>query len=598
MKIIRKGSGQKKEKVSRRVATAANEFGERAGKHFSERFVNRLPNVHGVRLWVVEWAILILVVFLLAIAQNVWYGESFETEAFVKGGDYSEATLGKINSMNPLYAATSSERVLARLLFANLVAPDSTGHLRNELVDTVTPDEEKKVWTLKLRDNLYWSDGERITADDVLYTIGLIVDTTAKTTIVVDYANVKLEKKDDLTVVFTLPSSYTDFRDTLEFPLVPEHILGEIKPALVYESSFSTRPVGSGPFALNALQAANTANAVGASMQTVYLSRNPRYFKKETKLDSFTIKTYENTTQIKEAMRNADVMATAELTRSEADELPGTIRRNNTLINGGAFAFLNTTSEKLKDAKIRQAILRGVDMSKVREGIDEAQILDYPILQRQEELKTPNRVEYDLKSAQDLIKSAGLKYEEDKIINKSGEQVTINISVPKRDVLTGVAERFSEGLKQLGFEVAMNIYDEAKAPADFFSAIVQTRDYDILIYEVDLGVSADPFVYYSSSQVDGVGWNFSNYKNSLVDDALITARTTTNAKLRKTKLESFLKYWVQDVPAIGLYQSTMNYSHSANVQVYSENSELTDALDRFSEVQNWASRKAHVNMTP
>ena len=83
-----------------------------------------------------------------------------------------------------------------------------------------------------------------------------------------------------------------------------------------------------------------------------------------------------------------------------------------------------------------------------------------------------------------------------------------------------------------------------------------------------------------------------------MDDALITARTTTNAKLRKTKLESFLKYWVQDVPAIGLYQSTMNYSHSANVQVYSENSELTDALDRFSEVQNWASRKAHVNMTP
>ena len=54
MKIIRKRSGQKKEKVSRRVATAANEFGERAGKHFSERFVNRLPNVHGVRLWVVE----------------------------------------------------------------------------------------------------------------------------------------------------------------------------------------------------------------------------------------------------------------------------------------------------------------------------------------------------------------------------------------------------------------------------------------------------------------------------------------------------------------------------------------------------------------
>ena len=90
----------------------------------------------------------------------------------------------------------------------------------------------------------------------------------------------------------------------------------------------------------------------------------------------------------------------------------------------------------------------------------------------------------------------------------------------------------------------------------------------------------------------------SNYSNSLADDALISARMTASAKMRKTKYESFLKLWARDVPSIGLYQSTMIYSHMANVHIYSENSELTDALDRFSEIQNWASRKASVNMTP
>ena len=64
------------------------------------------------------------------------------------------------------------------------------------------------------------------------------------------------------------------------------------------------------------------------------------------------------------------------------------------------------------------------------------------------------------------------------------------------------------------------------------------------------------------------------------------------------KSESFLKLWVQNVPAIGIYQSTMTYNSMPNTLFYSEDSELTDALDRFSEVQNWASRKAHVNMTP
>ena len=595
MRIKSKKSGRNRERVGRRVTKVANEFGERAGKHFSERFVRRLPNIREVRLWVVEWIILVLVVFLLAIVQNIWYGESFETEAFVRGGDYSEATLGKINSMNPLYATTSSEKALARLLFANLVSPDSTGHLRNELADSIKSDNEKKVWTLKLRDNLHWSDGEKITADDIIYTINLIVDSSAKTTVAIDFMNVKIEKKDDLTVVFTLPSPYTDFEDTLEFPLVPEHILGEVKPALVYESSFSTHPVGSGPFVLNALQ---SATATSTNMQTVYLSRNEKYFKSATKLDSFTLKTYEDSGQILDAMRNADVTATAELTRTEANELPGFINRNNTLINGGAFAFLNTTSSKLSNAKVRQAIQRGVNMTKVRKDIDDSQILDYPILQRQEDLEMPAIGEYNLDEAKKLILSAGLKYKDDQIVDGSGKQVMLNISAPQRDVLTKVAERFGKQLERLGFGVVMNIYDETKASADFFSAVVRTRDYDILIYEVDLGVSADPFVYYSSLQASGVGWNFSNYSNSLADDALISARTTTNAKLRKTKFESFLKRWAQDVPAIGLYQSTMTYSHMPNVKIYSDNSELTDVLDRFSDVQNWASRKTNVNMTP
>ncbi|MBP5656492.1 hypothetical protein J6X15_02830 [Candidatus Saccharibacteria bacterium] len=596
MKIKQKKSGQSREKVSQRLLTAANEFGERAGKHFNERFVDRLPNIREVRLWVVEWVLLVLVVFLLAITQNIWYGESFETEAFVQGGEYSEATLGKVNSMNPLYATTSSEKTLAKLLFANLVAPDSTGHLKNELADTIKADETRRIWTVKLKDNLRWSDGESIKADDVLYTIDLINDSSAKTTVSVNFMNVKVEKKDDLTTVFTLPSSYTDFTDNLEFPIVPKHVLKDIKPALVYESDFSTNPIGSGPFVLNALQ--TSSGVANTNSQTVYLNRNEYYFKKNTRLDNFTLKTYEDAGQIIGAMQNADVMATAELTKEESEQLPGTVSRRNTLINGGAFAFLNTTSDKLNNVKVRQAIQRGVDMAKVREDIDDAQVLDYPILARQEQISMPELEKYDLDAAKKLITDAGLKYDEDKIIDNTGKQVTLNISVPQRETLAKVAERFRNQLKKLGFEVVLNVYDESKATSDFFSAVVRPRDYDILVYEIDLGVSADPFVYYSSSQAAGTGWNLSNYANSLADDALVVARTTTNAKLRKTKYESFMKLWVRDVPAIGLYQSTMTYNFMPNTYIYSENSELTDALDRFSEVQNWASRKASVNMTP
>ena len=238
-------------------------------------------------------------------------------------------------------------------------------------------------------------------------------------------------------------------------------------------------------------------------------------------------------------------------------------------------------------------------MSKVREGIDETQVLDYPFLPRQEEVELPKLAEYNADEAKKLITDAGLKFDDEgKIIDKAGEKVILDIAVQKREELSRVAERFGKGLEELGFGVSVNVYDETQAGADFFSTVVRPRDYDILFYEVDLGVSADPFVYYSSTQAGDAGWNFSNYSDELAEDALVVARTAADVKLRKTKYESFLKLWVQNVPAIGIYQSTMTYNYMPNMLIYSEDSELTDALDRFSEVQNWASRKAHVNMTP
>ncbi|MBR5670030.1 hypothetical protein IKX12_03045 [Candidatus Saccharibacteria bacterium] len=580
----------------KKIAKVYHESADKVGKHFSDNFISRLENVHDVRLWVVEWVLLITVVFLFAIVQIIWYGSAYEVEAYVKGGDFTEAVLGEVKSMNPLYAATNAEKSLSRLLFANLVSPDSSGHSKAELAKSVTSDQTGKIWKVVLRDKIYWSDGEPITADDVVYTVDLIRDTSAKTTISADFSHVKAKKIDDKSVEFTLPSSYIDFMDTLELPLVPKHILGNISPALVYESDFSSNPVCSGPFIMNAMQ---ISGPTSLNKSTIYLKRNEKYYLNDTQLDLFTLKTYEKREDIITALNSAEVMATAELGIEDRSKLNDGIELRASLLNGGAFAYLNTTSDNLNSRFIRKAIQYGVDMSKVREGIEDGQILNYPILERQENLNYPEIPGYDLDIAKAFVQKAGYSYNENgKITNRDGEIITLNAVVQKRDTLTTTAERFVEELKKLGFEVTLNIYDETQTAADFFSTVVRPRDFDIMFYEVDLGVSADPFVYYSSTQATTSGWNFSNYSNSLVDDALLSAHITTNEAMRKTKYESFLKSWVDDVPAIGLYQSNMYYYHSANVSIFSDNAQLTDALDRYNDVRFWASVKKNVNITP
>ena len=581
----------------KKIAKVYHESADKVGKHFSDNFIARLANVHEVRLWVVEWVLLITVVFLFSIVQIIWYSGAYEVEAFVKGGDYTEAVLGEVKSMNPLYAATNAEKSLSRLLFANLVSPDSSGRSKAELAKSVTSDKTGKKWKLVLRDKIYWSDGEPITADDVVYTIDLINDTAAKTTISADFSHVLTKKIDDKTVEFTLPSSYIDFMDTLELPLVPKHILGSISPALVYESEFSSKPVCSGPFILNAMQ---ISGPTSLNKSTIYLKRNEKYFLNDTRLDLFTLKTYEKREDIITALNSFEVSATAELGIEDRSKLNESTELRASLLNGGAFVYFNTTGDNLSSRFLRKAIQRGVDIKKVRDGlIEDNQILNYPILERQETLDYPKIDGYDLEAAKDYVRKANFVFnDEGKITNREGKPVTLNAVVQKRDTLTTIAERYVEELKKLGFEVTLNIYDESQTAADFFSTVVRPRDFDLMFYEVDLGVSADPFVYYSSTQASSSGWNFSNYSNSLVDDALLSAHITTNKDMRKTKYEYFLKAWIDDVPAIGLYQSNMYYYHAPNVSIFSDNTHLTDALDRFNDVRFWASTKKNVKITP
>ena len=62
--------------------------------------------------------------------------------------------------------------------------------------------------------------------------------------------------------------------------------------------------------------------------------------------------------------------------------------------------------------------------------------------------------------------------------------------------------------------------------------------------------------------------------------------------------ESFLRYWVEEVPAIGIYQANLTYYFNKNVRTFSEDDRLVFPTDRFSDVKYWAVNKAEKNRTP
>ena len=132
----------------------------------------------------------------------------------------------------------------------------------------------------------------------------------------------------------------------------------------------------------------------------------------------------------------------------------------------------------------------------------------------------------------------------------------------------------------------------------FITNVISKRNYDILVYEVEFGADPDLLPYYHSSQASMAGLNLSNYRDTLVDDLLLSARDTLDESLRIKKYETFLEYWVTGVPAIALYQPNLTYFYNKNVRTFSNDVRLVTAIDRFSDITDWAVTKTTKNKTP
>lgn len=568
------------QRVVRRLSRFSRKAGREGSEHIKENVVDRFSHIKKIRLLVLEWSLLILAILMLSITQAFLYAESYAVTSFTEGGTYSEATLGRVNSLNPLFATTNSEKTLSRLMFGTLSSVDYSGHIGLGLADSIKTDDAGSVWTVKLRDNLKWSDGEPITNEDVLYTVSVIQSPAVNTSYSSNLSGVKVSTEDEK-LIFTLPKAYANFSSALEFPILPAHILSGVTPNLLLEHSFSTTPVTSGAFSYNASQTiGNTGEKV------VYLSPNKDYYKGAPLLDSFAVHAYPTIDEIVSAINLGTVTATAEILPVDSDKVTATnIYEKQTSLNSGVFAFLNTRSQIFANKTLRKALQQGIDMRSLRAPLGDELPLDYPLLASQVGFDDfPALPEYDPDAAKEKIAAANIP--EDKVVSL----VTVDSGY-----LPALAENLRFQLENLGLKTEVTVMP---AGQEFLMGVIRPRSYDILLYEIELGSDPDLFAYYHSSQITENSLNLSNYSSALASDAILAARGTMDRIIRDTKYEAFLKAWVEDVPAIGIYQVNLSYFVNRNVRTFSEDLRLVTPTDRFNDVSFWATVKTQKNRTP
>lgn len=573
-----KKSGQK---VFRKFSRASSRVKKEGKEHIRENLIRRLSHIENIKLLIFEWGLLVFALIMLAITQAFWFGDSYAEKVYTFGGTYIEATIGDVNSMNPLFAVTDSEKTLSRLMFATISTIDYSGHPGIGLAKSITSSENGRIWTVKLKDGLVWSDGEPITNEDVIFTTELIKNPAVTSVYNSNLSNVRVSENENGEIIFTLPTAYADFVTALNIPIVPKHILSETDPRNLVENNFSNSPVTSGAFSFNALQRTGITNE-----QVIYLTANPYYYKGRPFLNSFAVHTYEDKNSLIEAINAGAVTATAELSGADADKIVSSqFYQKDSKINSGAFLFFNTSSTVMKNISMRRAIRQGLDLTKIRAEAPGTTPIDYPFIESQISLTNyPVIPGYNFEAAKSAVTELS-----------NNEEIKIEIATVNSGYLPNVTNAIASALEEIGIKTHVSVYEENQ---DFITNAISRRNYDILVYEIELGADPDLLPYYHSSQASSSGLNLSNYRNTLADDLLLSARDTTNEASRAKKYETFLEYWVTDVPAIALYQPNLTYYYNKNVRTFSNDVRLVTALDRFSDITSWAVIKATKNKTP
>ena len=110
-----------------------------------------------------------------------------DCEPGIPGGRFVVSEIGDPKTFNYIMANESSSIDIGRFMFWGLLNFDvPTQEIKPGLAESWTNSPDGKTWTFKLRKNLRWSDGEPLTADDVIFTWNDVIYNTNINTVMRD----------------------------------------------------------------------------------------------------------------------------------------------------------------------------------------------------------------------------------------------------------------------------------------------------------------------------------------------------------------------------------------------------------------------------
>ena len=461
------------------------------------------------------------------------------------GGDAGSPTF--VRNFNPF---SSSRRQGINFMFEPLQVVNAIDGKATPFLATGGKIIDPQTIEYTIREGVKWSDGEDFTADDVVFTFNLVKENPALDTLGV-WQHIDTIESTDSTVTFHLKEADIPAETIINQQLiVPEHIWKDVDDPVKWTNE---DPVGTGPYVIDTF---------GPNQYT--LKKNENYWQKD-KVAVEEIVAPASNKQLDIVNKGYD-WAYSFITDVDKTWVGANKQHNHYWFPPGGTVSLypNLTKKPFDDVNFRKGLSYAINRDKIAkdaelgyvDGASQAGLL-LPNWEDwiNEDIPNQGKVEQDTDKALEYFAKAGYTQKDGKLVDASGKQLELNITVPNgyTDWLRGMQSAQSQ-LGKLGITVKLTqpqpaAYTQAQNNGDFDLIVSSFGGTGSLYQDFNNLLNSE----FATPVGTSTSANFERYKSDEADQLLAQLRAAADEDEQKEIVDQLQQIVYDEVPVVTMF---------------------------------------------
>lgn len=462
-------------------------------------------------------------------------------------------------SFHPLMPGVEVDEVVWTNVFNSLWVAQPDGTLTPDLAIEVPSLENGGIaengllWTVRLRDDVLWHDGQSFTAEDVKFSLELInADGFRSRTRIGHELITEITVKGSHEISWRMKKAFSPYLALLaNTQMVPKHLLeGAADPNA---TSFNNAPVGTGPFKWESRTPGDN----------ITLAANKSYHGDGPYMEKAVLKYVPDMTALYAQFRTGqvDTVMISGIPQNFYEEAKQLTNQTVFISPSGNVESImpNLEHPAMREKAVRQALYYAMDKQAIIDalyyGVPEGTESFMPRESWAFNADLPKHV-HDPERANALLDEAGWERGDDNIRSKNGVPLEFTISTTTgHEIREQVQQLLMQDWKNIGVELKISNMPAAVIWGDFY---VRSQFETLLVGTAfRTGMDPDPAARFSSDAIPvkgGSGGNYMQWQNAEADQLMQAAQVSFDIEERKKLYQRLQEITRDELPILPLFQ--------------------------------------------